>query len=154
MASTYVITTTSFTPFLSTTYGVSAWSSVVDMLGYNLKKLGFPATYYSDVKTIQVGAQNLVGAYVMTRATPILYWHNWANEYEFKLRLYEMAYPPSFTKYDEAIQQSLMYELINQRLNDGGVVIGYNATSNFRPMVKERGISLIEYTLKILVLYT
>jgi len=44
--------------------------------------------------------------------------------------------------------------LINQRLTDGGVVIGYNAISNFRPMVKERGISLIEYTLKILVLYT
>ncbi len=151
-AKSYVLTS-SFPPFISSTVFVSTWTNVVDMVGQVLRGLGFPVVYYSDVKTIQVDTQNLLGAYVMEGAEPTLYWHNWANMYRFKLRLYEMGLPSSFTKYDDAIQQKMMYRVIGNRLADGGVVIGYNAVSNIKPMVRERGITLIEYTLKILVLY-
>ena len=152
VAKSYVLTAT-FPPFISTTSFTSSWSNVVDMVGKVLRSLGFPVVYYSDVKNIQVDTQNLMGAYVMTGAEPVLYWHNWANMYVFKLRLYEMGLPNSFTKYDDAIQQKMMYKVIGQSLKDGGVVIGYNAVSNIKPMVRERGITLIEYTLRILVLY-
>lgn len=131
----------------------STYSSVVDMVGGVLDELGFPVVYYSDVKSIQVDTQNLIGAYVMVGADLNLYWHNWADTFTFKLRFYEMGNPSSFSKYDDAIQQKMMYKVIGQTLTNGGVVIGYNAVSDITPMVKERGITLIEYTLRILVLY-
>ena len=139
--------------FVSTTQSSFVWTSVVDMLGQVLRGLGFPVTYFGQVKTIQVDTQYLMGAYVLESAQPTLYWHNWANMYTFKLRLYERGYPSSYKKYDDAIKKAVMYRVIGTKLDDGGTVVGYNATADYRAMVRERGISLIDYTIKILVVY-
>lgn len=142
-----------FPPFVSTTSFVSSWTNVIDMMGSILRSLGFPVTYYSDLKNIQVDTEYLMGAYVLVSAEPTLYWHNWANMYTFKLRLYDKNISLSFTKYDDAIQKQVMYKVIGNKLNDGGIVVGYNAISNIKPMVRERKIALIEYTLRVLVMY-
>ncbi len=142
-----------FPPFVSTTSFVSSWTNVIDMMGSILRSLGFPVTYYSDLKNIQVDTEYLMGAYVLVSAEPTLYWHNWANMYTFKLRLYDKSISLSFTKYDDAIQKQVMYKVIGNKLNDGGIIVGYNAVSNIKPMVRERKIALIEYTLRVLVMY-
>ncbi len=128
------------------------FNSIIDLLNNSFAELGIPVEYMAGVKNINVNRLGIYGVYVMERAEPVLYWHNWANEYLFKLSMYGMS-STNFTKYDELITEDLMFKLIGVGLSSGGEVIGYNTRNNWRKMIKERGISFVEYELKVLVLY-
>ncbi len=133
------------------------YESVIDMLETILQANGLPAVYMANVKNFNVRGNILSAVFVMESNETTLYWHNWANLYNFQLQIYDLRPSNSrtigFSKYDEAIQRNLMYEIIGTHLANGGTVVGYNATSNWAPMKQKRGITYVEYSIKILVVY-
>ncbi len=134
------------------------YSSVIQMLQNILQFNGIPAVYMADVKNVQVRANNPSAVFVMDEVSPVLYWHNWADEYNFTLQIYNLkpsiGVSPNFQEYDEIVKRDIMYDVINSKLITGGTVVGYNATSNWLAMKQKRGITYVEYKIKILVVYS
>jgi hypothetical protein len=134
------------------------YNSVIEMLENILKFNGIPAQYMAEVKNLQVRTNNPSAVFVMDEVKPVLYWHNWADEYNFTLQIYALkpSVGPSagFGVYDEIVKRDIMYDIINSKLTTGGTVIGYNAVSNWLAMKQKRGITYVEYKIKILVVYS
>ena len=129
-----------------------SYNSIIDLMNNAFAELGIPISYMAEVKNINVNRLGLYGVYVMNGSEPQVYWHNWANMYKFLLQLYGMP-QTNFEQYDEVITEDIMFKLIGAHLTSGGEVIGYATNNNWRRMIKERGISFVEYQLEVLVLY-
>ena len=134
------------------------YNSVIEMLENILNFNGIPTKYMAEVKNLQVRTNNPSAVFVMDEVKPVLYWHNWADEYNFTLQIYALkpSVGPSagFGVYDEIVKRDIMYDIINSKLTTGGTVIGYNAVSNWLAMKQKRGITYVEYKIKILVVYS
>ena len=154
------MSTTSETTSLDITESISfhtVYTDVVRLLGSVLKDVGISAIYMAQVKNIQVRGQDVLGVYVMRGVQPRLFWHNWADEYQFTLTLYSVR--PAFKRtvgfraYDNAVKGAILYRLTDKSLKNGGSIIGYEAREDWTAMKNIRGITQVTYDIKVLVMY-
>ena len=127
--------------------------SVITLLMSKLEELNVPTVYIGDWKAKDIQRQT-AGICVLEEANTnvrIVGTHTY-NEYGFVAHVYTKR-ENDWLFYDSVIKKDMVFKMINQPVEYGGVIVGYTANVDYTPTTRLRGIYLVDYNITVQVLY-